>query len=380
MTVGIYVRLSKEDLHMEKEESESIENQRKMLSDFAAKRGWEIYKVYSDDNESGKFSDEEDLRDGFRRLINDAKRGCFDCVLCKTQSRFSRNAAMVEKYVEHLFPQWGIRFVTVVDNADNFDRRNKKARQINSLVNEWFLEDLSENIKEVYRYKMKKGEYLASMPPFGYVKDKFVKNHLVPCEKYSLVVKEIFDMYASGMCGEKIADILNEKDIPSPGLTMGKSKNPWRSDSVYRILHNRVYIGSAHQHKEETYSYKTRKRRQVPQSEQIEVKNTHTAIIDENLFNLVQEKLKKKGKSGKRSTPVFSGILICGECMKNMNSNLNSYKKRYYRCRNKLCPEKKGISEEFIKKWVSENPASEEDLRIKATYKSTWSLQYCVNG
>ena len=324
------------------------------MTRYAKNEGWEIYRVYSDDNKSGKFSDEDDKREGFRQMLEDAKMKKFDIVLCKTQSRFSRNASVVEKYVEGLFREWGIRFVTVVDNADNFDLRNKKARQINSLVNEWFLEDLSENIKEVYMYKMKKGEYLAPFAPYGYRKDEKVRNHLVVYEKEAETVRKIFDMYISGMSGEKIADELNLENIPSPSAAKGKGKKAWKGDSVYRMLHNKVYIGTVHQHREESYSYKSRRRRKVPEYEQIEVKNAHEAIVAEDIFKRAQERLG--GKKARRNIGAeLSKRLVCGECGKNMHTNLNVSGVRYYRCKNPECPMKKGVREDEALNWEKEN-------------------------
>lgn len=383
MKAALYVRLSKEDIRLGGEESESIENQKMLLSEYAENHNWRIYKIYSDDNMSGKYSDEDDKRIGFHEMIEDAKKRLFDIVLCKTQSRFSRNASVVEKYVEHLFREWNIRFVTVVDNADNFDTRNKKARQINSLVNEWFLEDLSENIKEVYLYKMKNGEYLAPFAPFGYKKDDERKNHLIVDERLKNAVKSIFSMYLEGLSGAHIAEKLNECSVPSPYCVLTGIKKPWRGDAVYRVLHNRAYIGSTHQHREETYSYKSRKRRKIPEYEQIEIKNTHEAIIDIDEFEAVQAKLSQRRKKSERHRALFSGILICGECKCNMHTNTNSYNRRYYRCKNPSCGcVKKGIREEAVLEWAEENGIDifEKRLKIEAEYKNSWILILCDYG
>jgi DNA invertase Pin-like site-specific DNA recombinase len=380
LKAGLYVRLSKEDVRLGGEESDSIENQKKLLSEYAQNHDWTIYKIYSDDNMSGKFSDEDDKREGFHNMIEDAKNGLFDIVLCKTQSRFSRNASVVEKYVEHLFREWNIRFVTVIDNADNFDMRNKKARQINSLVNEWFLEDLSENIKEVYMMKMKNGEYLAPFAPFGYKKDENRKNHLVRDEEHSEIVKSIFSMYLSGMSGEKIAEKLNSENVISPQSAIDGKAKPWRGDSVYRILHNRAYIGSTHQHREETYSYKSRRRRKVPPCEQIEIENTHESIIEKDTFNLVQEKLSNRRVKSERKKALFSGILLCGECKKNMHTNTNAYNRRYYRCKNKNCRCcGKGLREDFLTDWLKKEGYGFPE-RIEASFSDGWSFKICING
>lgn len=108
-------------------------------------RGWELYNIYSDDDYAGA----DRRRPEFNRLLKDAEQHKFDIILCKTQSRFTRELELVEKYIHGLFPIWGIRFISIVDNADTANKGNKKSRQINGLVNEWYLEDMSENIRSV---------------------------------------------------------------------------------------------------------------------------------------------------------------------------------------------------------------------------------------
>ena len=172
---AIYCRLSVEDANKEAEESESIQNQREMLLAYAKKQNWEVSAVYADEDYSGLRED----RPAFQQMLADAERGCFSVILCKSQSRFTRNAATAERYLHELFPRWGIRFVTVVDHVDTAFRGNKKARQINSLVNEWYSEELSENIRAVFRRKMEQGQFLGNYAPYGYRKDTKDRHHLV---------------------------------------------------------------------------------------------------------------------------------------------------------------------------------------------------------
>ena len=112
-------------------------------------RGWDIYHIYCDEDYSGADS----LRPDFNRMIQAAQEKKFQILLCKSQSRFTRDMELVEKYIHGLFPLWGIRFIAVADNADTEIKGNKKARQINGLINEWYLEDLSENIRMVFDMK-----------------------------------------------------------------------------------------------------------------------------------------------------------------------------------------------------------------------------------
>ena len=125
---AIYCRLSEEDADKADpgQDSRSIQNQKSMLVRYAVEQGWQIYNIYSDDDYTG--SDRE--RPQFNRLLEDARRGCFDIVLCKSQSRFTREMELVEKYLHGKFMEWGIRFIAVVDHVDTDDTANKKSRQI----------------------------------------------------------------------------------------------------------------------------------------------------------------------------------------------------------------------------------------------------------
>lgn len=213
--VVLYLRLSKEDIDKPTKEaiSESIKNQELMLREEVAKHpDWEIVGVYCDEDFSGAGT----YRPDFEKMIKSCENGEVDIVLCKSQSRFSRDMEVVEKYLHNKFIVWGVRFVSIVDNADTANKGNKKARQINALVNEWFLEDLSDNIKATFRTKWKNGECTSSFAKYGLMKDPKNKNHLLIDPIASEVLKQIAEMFLSGYGQDKIANTLEEKKIPSP--------------------------------------------------------------------------------------------------------------------------------------------------------------------
>ena len=159
MRAAIYCRLSEEDKgKADGADSGSIQNQKMLLTQYADAQGWEIYDIYSDDDYAGA----DRNRPEFNRLLRDAEAKRFGIVLCKTQSRFTRELELVEKYIHGLFPIWGIRFVSVADNCDTDDPGNKKTRQINGLVNEWYLEDMSESIKSVLNSRRSLGLHIGS--------------------------------------------------------------------------------------------------------------------------------------------------------------------------------------------------------------------------
>ena len=312
MRAAIYCRLSKEDVGRENgANSESIINQRKLLADYAMKQNFEIYDYYIDEDRSGL--DRE--RPEFLRLIEDAKLGRFSVVLCKTQSRFTRDMELVEKYIHGLFPLWGIRFISVVETYDTAVKGNKKARQISGLVNEWYCEDLSENIKAVLHKKMQDGEFIGSFACYGYKKAADNKHELEIEEETAQVVRNIFDLYLEGYGIAQIADILRHKQVLTPTAWKQKIgllyKNPyankqeknstekaeykvsvyynWSRSTIKKILSNETYIGTLVQGKEQKISYKDKKLRAVPKREWVCIPNHHEAIISKEVFEQVRQ-------------------------------------------------------------------------------------------
>lgn len=212
--VAIYCRLSEEDRNKKDEldDSLSIQNQKAMLIQYAQKNSWDIYQVYSDDDYRG--SDRN--RPEFNRLLKDAEEGKFNIILCKTQSRFTRELELVEKYINGLFKVWDIRFISIVDNADTSNKGNKKSRQINGLVNEWYLEDMSENIKSALTVRREKGFHIGAFALYGYQKDPEQKGHIIPDPEAAEIVRRIFSMYASGIGKTAIARQLNAEGVLNP--------------------------------------------------------------------------------------------------------------------------------------------------------------------
>lgn len=193
---ALYCRLSKEDEDKinQGDESASIQNQKMLLMDYAFTHKFAVYNIYFDDDYSGLDSE----RPAFKKLIRDAKNGCFNTIICKTQSRFTRDMELVEKYIHGLFPIIGIRFIGVVDHVDTDIKGNKKARQINGLINEWYCEDLSENIRSVFRTKMEKGQFIGSYALYGYKKDPKNNHKLIIDEEAAAVVKKYLTTLCKG--------------------------------------------------------------------------------------------------------------------------------------------------------------------------------------
>lgn len=363
---AIYCRLSKEDVDKlnKGDDSESIQNQKLLLIDYATEHEMQIYKVYSDDDYSGTDKD----RPEWNKMLKAAESGEFNIIICKTQSRFTREMEMVEKFIHGYFLEWGIRFIGVVDNVDTNVKGNKKARQINGLINEWYLEDLSENIKSVFRKKMEDGQFLGAFAPYGYKKDPSDRHKMVVDEETAKVVKQIFDLYLEGYSIKRVAYILTESQISTPTVykkSLGYNyKNPkadsassklgvWGTTTVRNILTNNTYVGILTQGKEKKLSYKSKKVIKTPESEWVIKENNHEAIIDINTFYQAQKMLKSKrtvsGDDGKgnikHKAHCLAGKVNCPDCGSSLvkTGGSSNQASRYLRCqlasktRNKLC-------------------------------------------
>lgn len=341
MKVAIYCRLSEEDKDKtcKTEDSISIQNQKSMLLRYAMDRNWEVYHIYSDDDYTGA----DRNRPEFKRLIKDAKEQKFNIVLCKTQSRFTREVELVEKYIHGLFLQWNIRFVSVVDNADTSIKGNKKARQINALVNEWYLEDMSENIKSVLENRRKIGLHIGSFALYGYQKDLNKKGHLLIDEEAAFVVRKIYQLFLDGYGKTAISRQLNEEGIPNPteykrlhGFRYQQPRNNhstlWKYPTISDILKNEIYIGTMVQGKYGSISYKSKQNKPRPKEEWFVVENTHEPIISRNVWDCAQEQLKKRAKPFKSGQiGLFSKKVRCMHCKYTLRST-KSHQKSYLQC------------------------------------------------
>lgn len=342
--VAIYNRLSEEDkgkLNAE-DESRSIQNQKSMLISYAMNQGWEIYNIYSDDDYKGS----DRSRPAFNQLLQDAEARKFNIVLCKSQARFTRELEMVEKIIHGQFLEWGIRFVGYADHADTANKGNKKSRQINGLVNEWYLEDLSNNIKTVLTDHRKKGLHIGAFALYGYMKDPCQKGHLVIDPEAAGIVREVFELYASGMGRTAIARLLNDRGIPNPteykrqkGLRYkgtGKQYGSlWKYYAISDMLSNEMYIGNMVQGRYENRTYKSKTAKPVPKERWIRVEGTHEPIINTDLWNKVQRMMQEHSKpmcTGQIG--LFAGKTRCMYCGYTMASCKNR-EYRYLKCSSK---------------------------------------------
>ncbi|MGN0706956.1 MAG: recombinase family protein [Faecalibacterium sp.] len=349
MRAALYCRLSREDEDADAacgRPSESIQNQKAMLTRYAAEQGWEVAGIYCDEDYSGM----DRSRPAFNRLLKDAKQGKFELVLAKTQSRFTRDMELVERYLHGEFARWGVRFVATVDHVDTADPAGKKSRQINGLVNEWYLEDLSHNVRAVLDSKRRRGQYIAAFALYGYRKDLRDKHQLRIDPEAAAVVRQIFALYLSGEGMGRIARRLNQEGVPSPALYRSQKGLPapaalpgmplWSKAVVGQILHNRTYTGDLVQGRRRRLSYKSRKTLRLPPDQWMVVQGTHEAIVAPEVFETAQQLAAQRARSGKegRVHPLARRVVcgLCGGIMEQTGSSL----RRYYRCRSaRRCPQ-----------------------------------------
>ena len=245
-----YIRLSRED--GDDRESESVENQRDIIDNYILSHE-ELIEAgeYVDDGFTGTNFN----RPGFQQMLKDIEEEKIDCIITKDLSRFGRDHIDTGYYLERYLPANNIRYIAIGDNVDTIKPDGLQFLTFKLSFNDYYAQDISNKIKSVKQRKIEKGEYQAGIPPYGYKKDTEIKNHLVPDEYSSRIVKEIFDMYVNkGMSTIKIADELNRREIEPPAIYLKiptymkrKSVNPngkyvWLRAQIGKILRNEVYL------------------------------------------------------------------------------------------------------------------------------------------
>lgn len=334
----LYSRLSKDD--RDKDESNSIKNQRDLLRDFVS--GNPDICVYDELSDDG-FTGANFERDAFRKMIRHIEEGKVNCVIVKDFSRLGRDHIETGKYIERYFAEKKVRFISINDHydslkADMSDSNNSLIVPFKNIINEAFLEDISTKTKSQLDIKRKNGEFVGNFAVYGYLKTADKK--LVPDDYASGVVKGIFECKIGGYNEGQIASILNDKGILPPAAykqaqgikyhtPFSTQERPmWSAVAVKRILTNRVYTGCLEQGKRTKVSYRMTKFYYRPQEEWVVRENNHEPIVSEADFRVVQELLAKDTRvaSGAERLHAFSGILICGGCGRPMI--LRTVKKR----------------------------------------------------
>ena len=336
--VGIYLRLSRDD---EKQgESLSIENQRRVLTNYVMEQGWTIYDEYVDDGISGVTFE----KPGVQRLLEDAKAGNINLILCKDMSRFGRNYIQVGQYVDYLFPMYNIRFIALTDNIDtlNSDSASMDMLPIMNVFNEWFAANTSKKLRAVFESNARSGKYKTTFAAYGYVKGDDANFTPKIGHEAAEVVRRIFELRASGWNVTRIAETLNSEGVLPPQdykySKLGKdapqySHHLWSPTAVKRILSNSIYIGRLEQLRYTTVSYKNHKVIQKDKDEWAVIENNHEPIISQELWDKVRE-IEKSVSTGKQTkkgvTMPLSGLGYCADCGTKMKQHYSSGAKAPY--------------------------------------------------
>lgn len=328
----MYIRLSRED--GDKQESESIGNQRKILQRYIKENNLTLIKEYVDDGVSGTTFD----RPGFNQMLQDIENQNINMVITKDLSRLGRDYITVGEYTEKYFPKNNIRYVALTDGIDTYlDSTNNDITPFKAIINDMYAKDVSKKIRVVYKEKQKNGEYLCSTTAYGYKKHPTIKNKLVIDEQVKSVVEKIFDMYANGHGSSEIVNYLNTNKYLSPsgyrktGIIQDENKTEydWNEVTICNMLKNEVYIGNTVQNKKSVISYKVKKIRTVEKENQIRVDNTHEAIIDKEIFEKVQCIIEKRGTNAKlKYDYMLRGLLYCYHCKRKLQIVLKKNSKR----------------------------------------------------
>ena len=313
--VGMYIRLSRED--GDKQESESIGNQRKIIKRFLEENNLNFVDEYVDDGVSGTTFD----REGFNRLIRDIENKRINMVVTKDLSRLGRDYIKTGYYLENYFPEKSVRYIAILDGIDTYlDSTNNDISPFKAIMNDMYAKDISKKIKSVFREKQKSGQFLGSIPPYGYTLSKDEKGKLEVDDYSAEIVRQIFQMYSNGHGSIDIMNYLNKKEILNPSSyhrTKYKKKqsSKWNQITILAMLKNQVYIGNTVQNKRRKVSYKSKKVIDNPKDNWIVVENTHEPIIDKQIFEKVQLMIEAKDTSKyTKHEYLFKGLLKCHHC------------------------------------------------------------------
>lgn len=339
---ALYCRLSRDD--GTESESNSIGNQKKLLSQKAKEMGLTDTKYYVDDGYTGTNFN----RPGFQQLIDDIEIGLVSAVMVKDLSRLGRDYVSVGNYTDSYFPEHNVRFIAVNDAIDS-DEGESEIAPFKNILNEMYARDISKKIRSSHRLRGSMGEPL-SQPPYGYMKSPENKKKWIIDPEAATVVKSIFKMCLDGKGNETIARELQENKVLIPmaywrskGLNRGGKKtqtNPykWCKTTVQKILSQQEYCGDIINFKTYSKSFKNKRRIENSKENWAVFKDVNEPIIDRETFETVQKFISKtkrrapKKENGERS--IFNGLIYCGDCHSKMRYHTSTSNKEihYFTC------------------------------------------------
>lgn len=318
----MYLRLSRED--GDSMESNSISNQRQIIQTYVKVNDITITNEYVDDGYSGSNFE----RPQFKKMIQDLEEGKFSTIIVKDLSRFGRDYIESGKYLQKIFPEKGVRFISVTDSYDSENADMSDTHlilPIRNFINDSYCRDISMKVKSAKDVKRKNGEFIGAFSPFGYKKSLENKHQLMVDEEVSHIIKQIFQMKLEGYSSKSIADFLNSIGATTPAEhkeNTGKNHatgfiikdGKWDAKMINRIIENKVYIGVLEQGKTTKLNYKSKKEIDVHEDDWIVIDEAHEAIVNKSTFALANKMLLRDLKTSKGKPSLFAGMLYCADC------------------------------------------------------------------
>ena len=321
---ALYCRLSQDD-GLEGD-SNSIQNQKNILQKFAEDHHFPNPCFYVDDG----FSGGNFQRPAFQQMISDMENGEIGIIVTKDLSRLGRNQLHTGLYIEERFPMFGVRYIAINDNVDTDSSESNDLMPFKNLFNEWFIRDTSRKIRAVLKAKAERGERLGTRAPYGYIKDPETKKLAVDDEA-AAIVRRIFAMCTSGNGPSQIARILKKEQVLTPTMyaytrygmnhTCLDTAHPynWSDSAIANLLENEIYLGNTVNMKYSTKSYKDKRRVEHSREECLVFKDTHPALITQEVWDIVQRVRKNRRRPTKMEEQnKYSGLVFCSGCGSNM--------------------------------------------------------------
>ena len=344
---ALYERLSREDDDIQNE-SNSIQNQKQFLADYAKSQGFKNIRHYTDDGTSGvRFE-----REAWQQLISDVENDKVSVILAKDMSRFGRDHVQVGVYME-LFRKKEVRFIAVTNNVDSLYPETLEFAPFLNIMNEWYARDISRKIKTAKRTKGRNGQYVSSIVPYGYRKSETEKDVWEIDPVAAEVVKRIFRMTIEGYGTCAIANRLKKDKIYTPGYHFAQNgigafknrtfDNPysWQGRVVDIIIGRMEYKGYMVNLKTEKMSFKDERSKKLAKEDWLVFEDKHEPIIDKDTWQIandIREKKRRHKPDSLGEPHPLSGLLYCATCKAKMYHNRGINRctgtlKNYYTCK-----------------------------------------------
>ena len=382
MKVWLYYRLSRD----EDEELNSLNNQRKIIYNFAVSNGHEVVGESFDDNVSGMHFN----REGIDKIYEVVEAGKIEAIIVKDLSRLGRHRTQTALFIDYL-REHDVRVLSATENIDTFNENDDLIIGFKGLVNDFYARDGSRRVRTGYRQKQKEG--IVTIPPFGYFKDKNTKK-VVVVEEAAETVRLIFSAYVGGSGMKAIARTLNEQRRKTPALMQMELLNKrlpntqdgilkkylWDATMVARILRDESYIGTLICHKSERNKINKTFRFTDPE-EQFRHENYLPMIVTREIWEqaqaLLAERKEKNVRAGtNRGILRYGGLLRCKDCGRTFigkRIKLKSGERVVYVCDTYHRYGKEHCSSHMVDEETLDRLIGAEILRTKKMYEENWS-------